>query len=106
MYLLIFWVLHAHSHGPPDSFHPIFHFTAQITLSSSLHLLNILPHPLSLLFSYLTFSPNLSLLSFTHFLQNLLSFSYLLHSSVRPLDRHVVCEVNEQLPSNPTDYCQ
>lgn len=47
----------------PDSSHPIFHFTAQIPLSSSLHTLHILTHPRALLFSCLAFSPNLSLLS-------------------------------------------
>ena len=47
----------------PNSSHPIFHFTAQIPLSSSLHPLHILTHPRALLFSRLAFSPNLSLLS-------------------------------------------
>lgn len=61
----------------PDSSHPIFHFTTQIPLSSSLHPLHILPHPpgaLLFLSPGIFFYPNLSLLSFTHLLLSLLSF--------------------------------
>ena len=90
---------------PPDSTHPIFHFTTQIPLSSSIHPLHILPHPPGAL---LFLSPGIFFIPTSPCSLSLTSsspcclFSCLLHSSMWPLDPRVVCRgLNELLPSNP-----
>lgn len=97
----LIWLLAHMDH--PDSSHPIFHFTTQIPLSSSLHPLHILPHPCTLLFlawHFLQTAPRSFLLTSSS--PCCLIFSCLLHSSLWPLDLHIVCRRNKRFPSNPT----